>query len=101
MYHGKRRMAFIPQHTYTSQELREIREHDSAIRLHNSKRPHAVCHAHGASKRDGSPKAFIEDDRGDVCWEAQRMDGAVYGKEPCRAFWQSVPCPMDDGCLHG
>ena len=85
---------------YTPQQLREFAEHDRRIRLENSKRPHAVCHHHGITKRDGSPKAFIEDERGEQCPGSKAGEFDEHGQLLCAPFWQSVPCPMGKECLH-
>jgi len=86
---------------YTPAQLAEFKRHDAARHLENSKRPHAVCHHHGITKRDGSPRAFIEDDRGEQCpgSRAGEFDPTTF-QLLCAPFWQSVPCPMGPDCLH-
>lgn len=86
---------------YTPAQLAEFKRHDDALHLANSKRPHAVCHHHGIAKRDGTPRAFIEDDKGGQCPGA---GGDEFDHETllllCAPYWQSVPCPMGSNCLH-
>ena len=87
---------------YTPAQIAEFKRLDAARYLANSKRPHAVCHHHGITKRDGSPRAFIDDDGGVGCNSSLISNQDEMGLELCRPFWQSIPaCPMGDGCMHG
>jgi hypothetical protein len=83
----------------TPAEQRAYKIHEDRVHAENSKRAHAVCHHHGAVKRDGTPRAFIEDDKGEECPAGSRQFDDK-GVLLCRPFWQSVPCPMGTGCLH-
>ena len=87
--HGRPAGGFAAMRPYTPQEIAAQTAHD--LRCANERRilPHAVCSVHGATKRDGSPKAFL------VKYACQD-DGTCSESD-----WTAVPCPTPDKCLHG